>query len=150
MSGKSGKSWDDRPYRGTTLIQTDWKLHAGQKIRSWLKQARHQEVSGKPEHRVVCEACGINVSSKLSVVKRHEEHVLVQVPGSVEEERTFSAMAYLKNKQRNRLLSAHLNAAMRLFLQRQHTLATFPYPIAMQHWRSGAQKRGRYGMAGKQ
>ena len=57
-------------------------------------------------------------------------------------------MAYLKNKQRNRLLSAHLNAAMRLFLQRQHTLATFPYPIAMQHWRSGAQKRGRYGMAG--
>ena len=34
--------------------------------------------------------------------------VLVQVHGSCEDERVFSAMAYLKNKHRNRLQEAHL------------------------------------------
>jgi len=36
------------------------------------------------------------------------EVVLVMVPGSVEDERTFSAMKYLKNPQRNRLKEQHV------------------------------------------
>jgi len=36
------------------------------------------------------------------------EVVLVMVPGSVEDERMFSAMKYLKNPQRNRLKEQHV------------------------------------------
>ena len=49
------------------------QVRAGKDVRSWLQPAPDKEIEGKPEHRVVCEACGTNLSSKLSVVKRHEE-----------------------------------------------------------------------------
>jgi hypothetical protein len=55
------------------------------------------------------------------------EICLVQVPGSVEEERMFSAMNYIKNFLRNRLAEQHLNVAARLFQQRRYTLSNFPY-----------------------
>jgi hypothetical protein len=42
---------------------------------------------------------------------------LVQVHGSMEDERMFSAMAYLKNKYRTRLKELHLNVAAHLFNQ---------------------------------
>jgi hypothetical protein len=40
------------------------------------------------------------------------------VPGSVEEERMLSAMKFLQNAQRNRLLDEYLSAAARLFKTR--------------------------------
>ena len=70
--------------------------------------------------------------------------VLVQVHGSCEDERVFSAMAYLKNKHRNRLQEAHLNVAARFFHQPWFTLATFPVDDALESWHAGAPVRGRY------
>ena len=43
--------------------------------------------------------------------------VLVQVHGSCEDERMFSAMSYLKNKYRNKLDEPHLNLVARFFHQ---------------------------------
>ena len=71
--------------------------------------------------------------------------VLVQVPGSVEDERTFSAMSYLKNRHRNRLKGAHLEAAARLFELPRSALGSFNFERALALFDAGAPKRGRYG-----
>jgi hypothetical protein len=70
--------------------------------------------------------------------------VLVQVHGSCEDERAFSAMSYLKNKYRNRLGEPHLNVAARFFHQQWFTLNNFPYSEALDIWNAGAPIRGRY------
>ena len=67
------------------------------------------------------------------------------VPGSVEEERMFSAMKYLKNLQRNRLLEEHLTLCARLFHHPRVKLATFDYGKAIKIWLAGAPERGRMG-----
>ena len=69
--------------------------------------------------------------------------ILVQVHGSCEDERVFSAMAYLKDKQRNRQGEAHLNVTARLFHQPWFTLATFPVDDALEIWHASAGRRGR-------
>ena len=50
---------------------------------------------------------------------------LVQVPGSVEEERLFSKLAFIKDERRNRLLSDHLNACLVLAIQRMWAFRDF-------------------------
>ena len=70
------------------------------------------------------------------------ELVIVMVPGSVEEERLFSVMNFIKDYTRNRL-SLHLEAAVRLFSQQQYTTVTFPYVRAYHAWLAGMSK-GRY------
>ena len=72
------------------------------------------------------------------------ELAFVMVPGSVEDERLFSAMNFIKNELRNRLKNPHLTAAVRLFFSRQFTVKTFPYMEALKAWRAAAAKRGRY------
>ncbi|KAJ9511357.1 hypothetical protein QJQ45_029760 [Haematococcus lacustris] len=52
---------------------------------------------------------------EISEYGRLAELAMVMVPGSVEEERMFSAMAYLKDDTRNRLNEEHLNACARAF-----------------------------------
>jgi hypothetical protein len=69
---------------------------------------------------------------------------LVQVHGSIEDERMFSAMAYLKSKHRNRLQESHLNVAARFFNQTMFTMETFPYQDALDLWHAAAPTRGRY------
>ncbi|KAJ9530395.1 hypothetical protein QJQ45_000767 [Haematococcus lacustris] len=54
------------------------------------------------------------------------ELALVMTPGSVEEERMFSAMAYLKDDTRNRLQECHLNVCARVFSSNQFDLDTIP------------------------
>ncbi len=66
--------------------------------------------------------------------------------GSVENERVFSTMNYIKSSVRNRLGSAHLNVAVRMFTQPLFTLATFPYRRAYNAWLD-ASSRGRYGLS---
>ncbi|NCB23801.1 MAG: hypothetical protein EOM56_13415, partial [Deltaproteobacteria bacterium] len=68
---------------------------------------------------------------------------IVMVPGSVEEERVFSAMNFLKNQTRNSL-DTHLEDAVRVFTQALYTVHTFPYSQAYKHWLAGAPIRGRY------
>ena len=74
------------------------------------------------------------------------ELVLVLVPGSVEDERVFSSMKYLKNPQRSSLQEQHLTACARGFRHDRFSLASFPYGEAIGHWLDGAKKRGRYGV----
>jgi hypothetical protein len=69
---------------------------------------------------------------------------LVQVHGSVEDERMFSSLMYLKTKYRNRLQEEHLNVAARFFKLDCFKLSDFPYDEALEVWHAGAEKRGRY------
>ena len=58
----------------------------------------------------------------------------MQVPGSVEEERLFSKLAFIKDERRNRLLSDHLNACRVLATQRMWAFRDFPFLRAVQKW----------------
>ncbi|KAJ9519339.1 hypothetical protein QJQ45_023146 [Haematococcus lacustris] len=69
---------------------------------------------------------------------------LVMTPGSVEEERMFSAMAYLKDDTRNRLQECHLNVCAHVFSSNQFDLDTFPDERAISKWLDNAAVRGRY------
>ena len=59
---------------------------------------------------------------------------MVMVAGSVEDERGFSAMNFLKSADRNRL-DKHLELCMRLKLQKIFTLETFPSSEAYDVWK---------------
>lgn len=72
------------------------------------------------------------------------ELALVMTPGSVEEERMFSAMAYLKDDTRNRLQECHLNVCARVFSSKHFELDTFPFERAISKWLDDAAVRGRY------
>ncbi|KAJ9510249.1 hypothetical protein QJQ45_015732 [Haematococcus lacustris] len=69
--------------------------------------------------------------------------LIVTVPGSVEEERSFSAMNFIKDERRNSL-SANLSSTLRVYLDKTFTLKTFPYKEAIDYWMAGASARGRY------
>ena len=59
---------------------------------------------------------------------------LVQVFGSVEEERLFSKLAFIKEERRNRLLLDHLNVCLVLATQRMWAFRDFPFLRAVQKW----------------
>ena len=74
------------------------------------------------------------------------EVALVMVPGSVEAERMFSTMSFLKDKVRNRL-TTHLGPCAGIYSQSTYSLANFPYEEALKHWHAAAEIRGRYGLS---
>ena len=73
---------------------------------------------------------------------RLAELALVIVPGSVEDERVFSAMNFIKSALRNRLVNPNLTNAMRIFTSQAYAVATFPYKEALQIWKEAKQRRG--------
>ena len=60
----------------------------------------------------------------------------------------FSAMLYLKNKDRHELDEPHLNVVARFFHQQWCNYKSFPYNASFDIWHAGAPKRSRYGRAG--
>ena len=68
--------------------------------------------------------------------------VFVMVPGSVEDERRFSSMAFVQDSARNRL-DEHLALCVRMFTQDLYDLETFPFEAALEKWKA-ASSRGRY------
>ncbi len=52
---------------------------------------------------------------------------LVQVPGSVEEERLFSKLAFIKDERHNCLQALNLNACLVLATQRMWEFMDFPF-----------------------
>jgi hypothetical protein len=70
------------------------------------------------------------------------ELAFVMMPGSVEEERMFSALKYLKSALRNRLSTELLTAAARIFKNTIYSVATFPYHRAVAFWHQ-MTSRGR-------
>jgi hypothetical protein len=65
------------------------------------------------------------------------------VLGSVEDERCFSNLKFLKSCQRNRL-GKHLPLVVRMFGQQFYTLDNFPYKDAIESWKR-VVKVGRHG-----
>ena len=64
------------------------------------------------------------------------------VPGSVEDERLFSIMNFIKNELRNRLKNPLLTDLVRLFASNIWSLADFPYKKAIELWESMCSRRG--------
>ncbi|MCO5598189.1 hypothetical protein L7F22_052281 [Adiantum nelumboides] len=58
---------------------------------------------------------------------------LVMIIGSVEDERTFSRLDFIKNKKRNRL-DKHLDICVRAFEQKFYDINTFPFNEACNVW----------------
>ena len=69
------------------------------------------------------------------------EIAMCAVLGSVEDERTFSSLGFMKSKVRNRL-GGHLNAVVKMFSQPFYTQADSPYAAAITHWRETRQRLG--------
>ncbi|KAJ9520854.1 hypothetical protein QJQ45_014047 [Haematococcus lacustris] len=84
-----------------------------------------------------------SMASQLSEFCKAATLLIVTVPGSVEEERSFSAMNFIKDERRNRL-NANLSSTLRVYLDKTFTLKTFPYKEAIDYWMAGASARGRY------
>jgi hypothetical protein len=107
-----------------------------------------QEVAAKPLPKAEAfwqEACRLGASLRYPEFVKLAQLVMVMVPGSVEDERMFSAMKYLKDPQRNRLQEQHLTACARAFKSKEFSIKSFPYPAAIGKWLD-ASKRGRYGL----
>ena len=80
------------------------------------------------------------LSGKISEWVHLAEILLVLPIGSVETERTFSAMNYLKNNLRSSLKEPHLNACVRAFCS-GHKLATFPLDAVLQEFLVAKSRR---------
>jgi len=74
---------------------------------------------------------------------RLAEIAIVQVLGSVEDERCFSSLAFLKNKLRNSL-DTHLELVVGMYSQKLFSLESFPYDDAHSEWAVAADRR--YGL----
>jgi hypothetical protein len=66
------------------------------------------------------------LSSNLSEFIKLAEIACVQVMGSVEDERTFSTLSYVKDKLQNHL-TTHLELTVAMFSQKFYTIDSFPY-----------------------
>eukprot|EP00983_Pelagomonas_calceolata_P029608 927563-Pelagomonas_calceolata.AAC.8 len=73
------------------------------------------------------------------------ELMLVMVPYSIEDERMFFALKYLKSPQRNSLKEKHTNVCARGFIM-EYDFMSIPYPDAIGRWLYAKKKRGRYGL----
>lgn len=86
---------------------------------------------------------GSQILSCLSEYAKLAKLAITLIIGSVEDERTFSRLEYIKNKKRNRLVR-HLDLCVRAFEQKYYTLHTFPFDEAIVAWKN-APSRARYG-----
>ena len=86
-------------------------------------------------------ARAVDLRSKLSQWVILADFVSVQVPGSVEEERLFSKLAFIKNDRRNRLEEEHLNVCLTLATQRMWEFEQFPFERAIAKWSAAKQRR---------
>ena len=77
--------------------------------------------------------------NKLSEYMKIVELAVVTVLGSVEDERTFSTLSFMKNRLRNRL-STHLPLVVGMHAQDFYGLSDFPYDAAYDEWKSSNRK----------
>jgi hypothetical protein len=70
---------------------------------------------------------------------------MVYVLGSVEDERVFSSLTFLKDKLHNRLSADHLGIVIGMHAQNEFTLENFPYNTCFQSWVQSAE-HCRYGL----
>ena len=89
----------------------------------------------------------INVNTPLtghfSIYLRLAKIVVVMVLGSVEDERMYSSLSFLKSRL-HKTLSGHLNVVVGMFSQKLFELEEFPYEEAYNLWYK-SQEGFRYG-----
>jgi hypothetical protein len=68
------------------------------------------------------------------------ELVIVQIISSVEDEKTFSTLFFVKSKLQNHL-TGHLNIAICMFAHYFSTKETFPFHSANTYWNDGNKVR---------
>ena len=124
-------------------------LPAGGRVAA--KKIRQPVVASK-----LAEAVEIGLTSRLwqmvgEYMERHcpqwallAELAMVVVPGSVEDERTFSGLNFIHSPQRSCLVNPHLTDSLRMFLSKTWDVGNFPYNQALVHWHNAASIRGRY------
>ena len=84
------------------------------------------------------EASGL-LRHKLSEYLKIVELAVVAVLRSVEDERTFSTLSFMKNKLRSRL-NVHLPLAVAMHAQEFYTVTDFPYSAAYNDWKKSVRK----------
>ena len=77
-----------------------------------------------------------NISEYFKLVDLCQTMIL----GSVEDERMFSALSFLKSKLRNKL-DKHMDTCLRLYVTK-YDINNFPYERALALWRSDCDRRG--------
>jgi hypothetical protein len=91
------------------------------------------------------------LDANTSLAKAFPEYIklahiaMVHVLGSVEDERAFSSLSFLKDKQRNRL-DSHLSLVLGMRAQQVYTLKKIPYDDCFKQWVHSAEQY-RYGTA---
>jgi hypothetical protein len=85
--------------------------------------------------------CNGLLLSKLSEFMRLAKIAITTVLGSVEDERTFSSLKFIKSRLRNRL-EGNLDTVVRVFSQGYYNLETFPYADAYWQWRAAKDRQG--------
>jgi hypothetical protein len=68
------------------------------------------------------------------------EIALVHVLGSIEDERCFSSLNFVKDRLQNRLSNEHLDLVIGMHGQHMFTLGTFPYDDCFQTWIHSAER----------
>ncbi len=71
---------------------------------------------------------------KLSEYIKVVEITIVQILGSVEDERTFSNLAFMKSKLHNKL-TTHFNLYVRMFTHNFYNVSNFPYDASIATWK---------------
>lgn len=91
-------------------------------------------------------SANFHTNSLFSEYVKLAEIAMVHVLGSVEDERCFSSVSFLKDKLRN-ALEEHLPLVVGMYSQKIYTIESFPYDSTFDKWNKGAQKHGRYCLA---
>jgi hypothetical protein len=66
---------------------------------------------------------------------------ITTVLGSVEDERTFSSLKFIKSKLRSRL-EGNLDTVVHVLSHGYYDLESFPYTDAYKHWRAAKERQG--------
>jgi hypothetical protein len=74
-----------------------------------------------------------HLKERISEFFKIAELAIVSVIGSVEDERTFSNLTFIKSKLRNKLTS-NLETVMRLYGQKIFSIEDFPYQDVIDNW----------------
>ena len=102
----------------------------------WLIGATDLCCSGR---MTTSDAAEVQLSEYIKLAKLS----MTVVGTSVNDERAFSAMSFVKSPERNRL-DEHLEVAVRAKYQGQFTYETFPIEEGLKEWHDAAPVRGRY------
>ena len=74
------------------------------------------------------------LSSSFPEYMKFAQITLIHVLGSVEDERAFSSLTFLKDKLQNRLDGDHLGLVVEMHNQSVYTLTSFPYEKCFKQW----------------